>query len=108
MSGTTMTHLPTHPQCQSTYYRIRLQTVGTRMYLSCLLVEDGIRTLFPHQSIQCVFSSLLSCVCVHFIIISSTQHLCVWTHCPPHAPVPYHPCSPPTLTLHARPSSQPP
>ncbi len=106
MFGTTMTHLPTHPRHQSTYYQIQLQTIGTQMYLSCLLIEDGIRTLFPHQSIQCVFSSLLSCVHVHFIIISSTRHLHLWTHCPPHAPVSYHPCSSLNLILDDKSTSQ--
>src|SRR5258708_6655462 len=55
------------------------------MYLSCLLVEDGIRHLFLYQSnsVSSLFSSYsLACVSVP----SSTRHLRSWTRCPPRAP----------------------
>src|SRR5258708_2221544 len=55
------------------------------MYLSCLLVEDGIRHLFSYQSnsVSSLFSSYsLACVSVP----SSTRHLRSWTRCPPRAP----------------------
>src|SRR5258707_956725 len=55
------------------------------MYLSSLLVEDGIRHLFSYQSnsVSSLFSSYsLACVSVP----SSTRHLRSWTRCPPRAP----------------------
>src|SRR5258707_6280185 len=51
------------------------------MYLSCLLIEDGIRHLFYiNLIVSCLFSSYsLACVSAP----SSTWHLCLW-NCRPH------------------------
>src|SRR5713226_4951010 len=51
------------------------------MYLSSLLVEDGIRHIF-HINLTVCLPSSLACVSVP----SSTRHLCSWTRCPPRAP----------------------
>src|SRR5216684_3302529 len=53
------------------------------MYLSCLLIEDGIRHLFHISlTVSCLFSSYsLACVSAP----SSTRHLHLWNRRPHHA-----------------------
>ncbi len=78
-----MTCLPTDPQRRSSYYWIQLQSVGTQMYLSSLLVEVGIGSSPWYQSISVFLSPLFSCSLCAFLVISLTWHLHSWTCCPP-------------------------